>query len=275
MEFLSYFANSISSYIKDVHDVPFHAYDDNLVLPFIHSYDLPSPKIDLINEGTLVQKGNMDTSFKDLPPKDESLENCVPSSPKKYLPHKDYLVQEDDIMATYPSDTIPSFHDLPSKDEALITYDSPFPNECLEHKDTLEQEDDIISHHNALSPKNQEPNKNQINSIHVPRKPKILPDYHVVPYTYTNEVVDENISEASYAFLVPTILSSIHSNTPSPTKEVPKEELLEDDWGSLDFTPTFSRKSKMPEFHIPNFSLNTNLEIDWASLNFNPIPPKS
>lgn len=95
----------------------------------------------------------MDTSFKDLPPKGESLDNCVPSSPKKNLPHKNYFVQEDDIMATYPSDTTHSFHDLPSKDEALITYDSPFPNEYLEHKDTLEQEDDIIFHHNSLSQK--------------------------------------------------------------------------------------------------------------------------
>lgn len=133
MEFLSYFSSSISSYIKDVHDVPFHAYDDNLVLPSIHIYDLPSPKIDLINEGTLAQKGSMDTFFKDLPPKDESLENCVSSSPKKYLPHKDYLVQENDIMATYPSDIIPFFHDLPSRDETFMTCDSPFPN----HKDAL------------------------------------------------------------------------------------------------------------------------------------------
>lgn len=31
----------------------------------------------------------------------------------------------------------------------------------------------------------------------------------------------------------------------------------------------------MPEFHIPIFALNTNLEIYWASLNLNTIPPQS
>lgn len=38
------------------------------------------------------------TSFKDISPRDEALENDVHPSPKMYLPHKDYLVQGDDIV---------------------------------------------------------------------------------------------------------------------------------------------------------------------------------
>lgn len=74
--------------------------------------------------------------------------------------------------------------------------------------------------------------------------------------------------------LVPTILSPIQTNTPFPTKEVLREELLEDDWGSLDFTPSFCRKSRMTKFDTQNFYPNTCLDVGWASSNLNLIPPK-
>lgn len=41
---------------------------------------------------------------------------------------------------------------------------------------------------NSVSPKNEEPNKDQINAMHIADKPKIVLDYHAMPYTYNNEV---------------------------------------------------------------------------------------
>lgn len=77
MVFLSYFSISISNYIQYDYHLSTHAYDYNLSLPFIHSYDSASPKTGPTNESTLVQKENMKTSFKDLPARDEALENYV------------------------------------------------------------------------------------------------------------------------------------------------------------------------------------------------------
>lgn len=80
--------------------------------------------------------------------------------------------------------------------------------------------------------------KDQTNTIHVVEKPmggvNHQYDYHSIAYTYNNEVFtledNKNIkSEAQYTLLVPTILSPIQTNTKSPSKDVPKEELLEDD----------------------------------------------
>lgn len=103
--------------------------------------DLPSPKFGPTNEGTLVQEEVMNTSFKNLPPKDESLKND--GYPKMYLPHKDHLVQGDDILATFSSDIIPSFHfsGFPTRDEALMNHVCPSPKVCLTYEDTLVQED--------------------------------------------------------------------------------------------------------------------------------------
>lgn len=39
-----------------------------------------------------------------------------------------------------------------------------------------------------LSPKNEEPIKDQINASHISEKPKIVPDYHAVPHMYNIEV---------------------------------------------------------------------------------------
>lgn len=105
-------------------------------------------------------------------------------------------------------------------------------------------------------------------------------DYNVVPYTYNNKVFTLEYNkkiqiEVCYNFLVPRILSLSWTNTPSPTKYVPKRELLEDDWGSLGFTPSFCSKSKMLEFNTLFFYPNTCLDIDWASLNYNMIPPQN
>lgn len=47
---------------------------------------------------------------------------------------------------------------------------------------------------------------------------------------------------------ISSIFSPIQTNAPSPTKYVLKEELLEDDWGSLDFTPSLCGGNKMPKF---------------------------
>lgn len=60
-----------------------------------------------------MQEEVMNTSFKTPPSKDEALKNDVHISPKIYLPHEDHLVQVDDIVTNFPSDTIPSLMNLP------------------------------------------------------------------------------------------------------------------------------------------------------------------
>lgn len=71
------------------------------------------------------------------------------------------------------------------------------------------------------------------------------------------------------------IFPLIQTNAPSPTKDDRKEELSEDDWGYLDFKPSFNGRNKMYEFETQNIYLNTCLDVDYGSLKFNTIPPKS
>ena len=92
----------------------------DVTLPSIHGIspreevlmdiDLPSSKFGPTNEGTLVQEKVMSTSFKDLPPKDESLKNDF--YPKMHLPYEDNLLQEDEIISNF-------LNNLPSRDVYL------------------------------------------------------------------------------------------------------------------------------------------------------------
>lgn len=91
----------------------------------------------------------------------EPLNNDVDPCPKMHLLHEDHLMQEDNIVANFPSYTLHYFHfnDLPSRYEALMSYVCPSTKVFLTHEDALDKKNDNIktSLHenifNSLSPK--------------------------------------------------------------------------------------------------------------------------
>lgn len=129
-------------------------HDASLSEKVLMDIDLFSLKFGPSNGGMLVQQEVMNTSFKDLLPKHESLEKYVHVPPKKHSLHEDPFVQEDDIIPTFPSDGISFSNKIPTRDDELMINAYPSPKVCLTHKHPLEKEDEIISNFlNSLSPK--------------------------------------------------------------------------------------------------------------------------
>lgn len=207
--------------------------------------DLSSPKFGPTNEGALVQEEVINNSCKTLPSKDEDLKNDVHLSPKMYLPHEDHLVQVDDIVTTFPSDTIPLFQfiEFPTIDEVLMSYVCPSPKACLTHIDALEQEDEIIRNFlDALPSKYvslESKELNQVNTIHVSSyekpKPKKPPNILKVAKYICKRGDMERQLEQKYGFEIhhsfnacvkkkdPNVLTSLPSH---PRKHVDKEPNL-------------------------------------------------
>lgn len=111
---------------------------------------------------------------------------------------------------------------------------------------------------------NKEPN--QVNTIQdtSQNKPLIVikgalqPDYHAVLYTYSNNPQEDNILDVlpstnpTLAHKEPNQVNTIQSPLPSsilpPIQTSKPSTLQDDDWGTLDFTPTFHSKDKILEF---------------------------